>query len=243
MNSLYPVLSGALTQEINLEVIANNLANMNSNGFKKDFSVLSAYDPLGSDQPGQNGGKEPLPYFGSLDGISTDFSPGAIKQTGSPLDVVVDGQNFFSVQTPGGIRYTQNGSFSLNSEGQIVTQSGYPVLGSSGTITLPPGKININNAGKVSVDGTEIDTLQVVQFSDLKKLMKTEGALFDASGQTPIPSTEMSVQQGYIEGSNVNPVEEMVAMIRLTRLYEASQKVIQASDTMATRASNDLGKV
>ncbi len=243
MDALYPVLSGALTQEKNLEVITNNLSNLNSTGFKKDLSLLSALDPLGSDQPNQTGGKDPFPSFGFLDGISTDFSPGVIKQTGAPLDVVVDGQNFLSVQTPAGIRYTRNGSFNLNSEGQIVTQSGYPVLGTSGPITLPPGKINIDGEGRVSVDGVEIDTLQVVQFPDLKSLKKTEGTMFDASGVTPVPSTDKRVQQGFLEGSNVNPVEEMVAMIRVMRLYEASQKVIQSSDEMASKASNDLGKV
>ena len=243
MDALYPVLSGALAQEKNLEVITNNLSNLNSTGFKKDFPVLSALDPLGSDQPDQNGGKEPLPSFGYLDGISTDFSAGVIKQTGAPLDLAVDGQNFLSVQTPAGIRYTRNGSFSLNSEGQIVNQSGFPVLGSSGPIILPPGKISIDGEGRVSVDGVEIDTLQVVQFPDLKNLKKTEGTLFDASGITPVPSTDKRVQQGFLEGSNVNPVEEMVAMIRVMRLYEASQKVIQSTSDMATKASNDLGKV
>lgn len=243
MDSLYPALSGALAQEINLDIIANNLANINSTGFKKDFSVLSAYDPLGNDQPAPNGGKEPLPSFGYLDSIRTDFSAGASKQTGAPLDVAVDGLNFFAVQTPGGTRYTRNGSFTLNSQGQIVTESGYPVLGLSGPMTLPPGKISINQDGKVSVAGTEVDTFQVVQFSDVKKLTKTEGTLFVASDMTPVPSTEKRVQQGYIEGSNVNPVEEMVGMIRLMRLYEASQKVMQSSDAMSTRASNDIGKV
>jgi flagellar basal-body rod protein FlgF len=243
MDALYPVLSGALAQEKNLEVITNNLSNLNSTGFKKDFPVLSALDPLGSDQPNQTGGKDPLPSFGYLDGISTDFSPGVIKQTGSPLDVAVDGQNFLSIQTPQGIRYTHNGSFSLNSEGQLVTQSGFPVLGSSGPITLPPGKINIDGDGRVSVDGVEIDMLQVVQFSDLKNLKKTEGTMFDATGVTPVPSTDKRVQQGFLEGSNVNPVEEMVAMIRVMRLYEASQKVMQSTSDMATKASNDVGKV
>lgn len=243
MDSLFPVLSGALAQEKNLEVITNNLSNLNSTGFKKDLSLLSALDPLGSDQPNQTGGKDPLPAFGYIDGTSTDFSPGVIKQTGSPLDVAVDGENFLTVQTPAGIRYTRNGSFNLNSEGQIVTQSGFPVLGSSGPIILPPGQINIDSEGRVSVDGVEIDTLQVVQFPDLKTLRKTEGTMFDASGVAPAPSTEKRIRQGFLEGSNVNPVEEMVAMIRVMRLYEASQKVIQTTDEMASKATNDLGKV
>ncbi|MBI3594048.1 MAG: flagellar basal-body rod protein FlgF [Nitrospirae bacterium] len=243
MDALYPVLSGALTQEKNLEVITNNLANLNSSGFKKDFPILSALDPLGFDQPNLNGGKDPLPTYGFLDGISTDFSPGVIKQTGEPLDVAIDGENFLSVQTPAGVRYTRNGSLSLNSEGQIVTQSGYPVLGSSGPITLPPGRVNIDDEGRVSVEGIEIDSFQLVQFGDLKSLKKMEGTLFEAFGVTATPAIEKRVQQGFLEGSNVNPVEEMVAMIRIMRLYEASQKVIQSTDEMASKASNDLGKV
>jgi flagellar basal-body rod protein FlgF len=243
MDALYPVLSGALTQEKNLEIITNNLANMNSSGFKKDFPMISALDPLGSVQSNQNGGKDALPAYGFLDGISTDFSPGVIKQTGEPLDVAIAGDSFLSVQTPAGTRFTRNGSFSLNAEGQIVTQSGYPVLGSSGPITLPPGRVNIDDEGRVSVEGVEIDSFQVVQFSDTKSLRKMEGTLFEAVGVTAAPATEKRVQQGFLEGSNVNPVEEMVAMIRMMRLYEASQKVIQSSDEMASKASNELGKV
>jgi len=243
MESLYPVLSGALAQEKNLEIVTNNLANINSNGFKKDFAIFTALDPLGQDQPGSDGGKEPLPAYGYLDGVGSDFTQGPMRQTGSPLDVAVDGENFFVVQTPGGLKYTKNGSFTLNGDGQIINQSGFPVMGSSGAITLPAGKINIDYEGRVSVDGVEIDTLQVVQFADVKNLKKVEGTLFDSGGQTAAPSIDKRVQQGFIEGSNVNPVEEMVAMIQVMRLYEASQKVIQSTDEMATKASNDLGKV
>ena len=243
MESIYPVLSGALAQEANLDIVANNLSNLNTTGFERDFPLFSSLDPMGASATGSNGEKVVLPAFEMLDGVGTDYSPGVIKLTGEPLDVALNSGNFISVQTPAGVRYTRNGSFNLNGDGQIVTQAGYPVLGASGPITLPQGKITIDGDGRVSVDGAEIDTLQVFQFSDPASLRKTEGTLIDANGQTPVPSTDKKVQQGYLEGSNVNPVAEMVNMIRIMRVYEASQKVIQSANDMESLAANSLGKV
>ncbi|MBI1822278.1 MAG: flagellar basal-body rod protein FlgF [Nitrospirae bacterium] len=241
MNAIYPMMSGAIAQEKNLEIISNNIANVNTAGFKKDRGLFMGLDPLGDSTPGKDKGV--LPVYGFLNQTRTDFSPGAIQSTGEPLDLAIEGDGFFSVQTPEGIRYTRKGNFTLNSEGQISTAEGGLLMGTSGPITLPPGTVHVDQAGKVSVNGSEIDSLQVVSFSNPNHLAKTGGTFFEAGGEGALPAAEAKIHQGSIEGSNVNPVEEMVSMIRVMRLYEAAQKVIHAVDDMASKASNEIGKV
>ncbi len=132
MNSIYPVLSGALAQEKRLELITNNLANVNTSGFKKDVAVFEGFTPLLTDAAGT----EVQPHsrllgsdstFGLLKKVSTDFSAGAIQMTEEPLDLAIEGEGFFQVQTTEGVRYTRNGHFTLDADRQLVTPSGYPV--------------------------------------------------------------------------------------------------------------------
>lgn len=255
MNSIYPVLSGALAQEKRLEVITNNLANVTTSGFKKDVAVFEGLTPLLTDAAGTD--VQPVSHllgsdstFGRLKKVSTDFSAGAIQMTGEPLDLAVQGEGFFAVQSPEGVRYTRNGHFTLDAEGQIVTSSGFPVLGSGGPITLPPGTVSIDSNGRVSVRGleagaivTEIEVLPVYTVSNPDQLRKVGGSLFEVISGTAVPLLEGRVLQGALEGSNVNPVEEMVAMIEVMRLYEAAQKAIQTADDIAGKAANEIGRL
>lgn len=255
MNSMYPVLSGALAQEKRLELITNNLANVSTSGFKKDFAVFEGLTPLLTDAAGT----EVQPHsrllgadstFGLLKEVRTDFSAGAMQMTGEPLDLAVQGEGFFAVQSPEGVRYTRNGHFTLDRDGQIVTLSGFPVLGSGGPITLPPGTVTIDSSGSVSVRGfeagaivSEIDVLPIFKVSNPAQLRKVGGSLFEVISGTAVPSEEARVLQGALEQSNVNPVEEMVAMIQVMRLYEAAQKAIQTADDIAGKAANEIGRL
>ncbi|MGB3940688.1 MAG: flagellar basal-body rod protein FlgF [Candidatus Manganitrophaceae bacterium] len=248
MDSIYPVLSGALAQEKRLEIVANNLANVNTTGFKRDDPLFEGISlPPGV---GKNGGILPGPTFEMLSTVFTDFSPGPIQMTGEPLDLAIEGEGFFQIQTRQGVRYGRGGSFTLNSQGQIVTGDGFPLLGSGGPITLPPGKVEIDRTGRISVRGTEvgarpteIDTLTVYRFSDPSRLKKIGQTLFEAGSEGAAPLPEARVLQGGLEGSNVNPVQEMVSMIAVMRLYESAQKAIQTADETAAKAANDVGRV
>ncbi len=255
MNSIYPVLSGALAQEKRLELITNNLANVSTSGFKKDIAVFEGLTPLLTDAAGTTVQAQTRllgsdSTFALLKSVKTDFSAGAIQVTDEPLDLAIQGEGFFAVQTPEGLRYTRNGRFTLDSDRQIVTTSGYPLLGSGGPISLPPGIVSIDSNGGISVRGAEagatitaVDILPLYTVSNPDNLKKMGASLFEVVSGTAQPSTEGRVLQGALEGSNVNPVQEMVAMITVMRLYEAAQKAIQTADDIAGKAANEIGRI
>lgn len=277
MNSIYPVLSGALAQEKRLELITNNLANVGTNGFKKDVAVFEGLTPHLPEAAGTTFSPFGSPFgplmgadatFGYLKEVSTDFSAGPMRITGEPLDIAIQGEGFFAVQSPEGVRYTRNGRFTLDKDGQLVTSAGFPVLGSGGPINLPPGVVSVDSNGNISVRGieanataVEIDQLPVYTLnngsgtstlnngsgigtlSNQALLRKAGGSLFEIIAGTAIPSIEGRVQQGAIEESNVNAVEEMVAMIEVMRLYEAAQKAMQTADEIAAKSANEIGVV
>ena len=242
MDSIYPVVSGAVAFEKRLDIIANNLANVNTTGFKKSFAVFSGVT---------NAGEPDNPIaFGTFDQVLTDFSAGAVRQTGSPLDIAIQGDGFFAIQTPDGVRYTRNGSFSLNDQGQMVTANGYPVLGAGGPVSLPQGQVTIDADGHIFVTGTEVnaqpaeaDILQVSTPTNRAAMSPVGNSLYEAGSDAGITTGDGRFVQGALEGSNVNPVEEMVSMIQVMRLYEAAQKSIQTADEAASKASSDVGKL
>jgi len=254
---LYPVTSAQLVMEKRMEAISNNIANADTVGFKRDTPVFSAKRPIlskaysigGAEDP--TGGKSllPIPYFPVLDEVVTDFAQGIMKVTDNALDIGIDGKGFFQVQTPSGVKYTRNGSFRLNNEGQVVTQSGYPVLGEGGVITLPSGKITIDEEGRISVKGegvgpfVQVDLLALVTVDDLSKMKKVGDNLFELVNGNATLAPEVRVRQGVLEGSNVNPMIEMVAMISAVRHYESAQKAIQGADDIAQRSVNQIGQL
>ena len=251
MEAVYPVLSGALAQEKRLEVITNNLANAATAGYKKDLPVFEGLMTTAEgDVPLAGSGAEAVPVFGRLQRIITDFSSGAIRITGEPLDVAIEGAGFFAVQTPDGVRYTRNGHFTRDAAGRLATAAGFPVLGSGGPITLPAGTVSIAPDGRVSVSGgeagttpIEIDLIPLYYFPKPDALQKTGGSLFQAAPGSAAPAVGGRLRQGALEGSNVNPVEEMVAMIAVMRLYESAQKAIQTADDIAGKVSNEIGRI
>lgn len=249
MNSVYPVLSGALAQEKRLEVITNNLANVSTTGFKKDIAIFEGIISEADSLSGE-GSEGITTTYGSLKEIVTDLSPGIIRSTGEPLDVAIEGKGFFSVQTPEGVRYTRNGSFTLNAEG-LLTLGTFPVLGSGGPISLPVGEVIIDSNGTVMVRGVEagaapieVALLSTFEFPDPSSLKKVGGTLFKVvDGTVPSASESGRLLQGALEGSNVNPVEEMVQMVQVMRLYEAAQKAIQTADEIQAKSANEIANI
>ena len=212
-----------------IDVIANNLANANTTGFKRDFGHIL------QDQTRVEAGTQ------------VDFSTGDLVSTGNELDVAINGQGFFAIQTPNGVRYTRNGSFTLNGSGELVTKDGMPVLYSSGsTINAGRGKIAIQDGGIITADGNEIATLKIVNFKEPQKLQK-EGlsrliwtGAPDAAQDVPDPH----LKSGALERSNVNAIDEMVHLMSSYREFEAVQKTLRTlMSDMNGKLVQELGKL
>lgn len=223
------------------EVIANNLANTLTAGFKRDrvfdVSLSQAQAKLVQATSDWQGAQ-------SI-GISVDHSQGMLELTNNPLHMAIDGEGFFVVSTPEGDRYTRNGNLTISVDGVLATADGNPFMGWAGDIQIPLGVVEISSDGNVSVDGLNVGQLLIVRFDDPGVLVKSSSSLFalgDAFVQ-PINDSESVVRQGYLERSNVNSIEELVDMIAAMRIYESDQRAIQVQDETLGRAVNDLGRV
>jgi len=216
--------------EARMDILSNNLANVNTPGYKADqvsFSeVLDQVTGLPSITAGQY----------------VEQTPGPLEQTGNPLDVAIQGDGFFAVDTADGRRFTRDGAFQLSGDGTLVTSAGDPVLGTGGPIVVDTqaGPVTIDAKGKVWVDGGEVDTLEVVTFPEGAPPAKVGGNLFAGSGDTPVETPRLV--QGAVEKSNVSPILEMSRMIEIARGYEAYQKLVQTMDQTAGQ-TNDVGTV
>ena len=255
IRGLYTGASGMLAEMARTDVISNNMANVNTTAFKKDRTIFRAFpemnihrihDPVPA---GLDKVVDPRPFIGMmgtgvmLDEVNTDFNQGHLITTSNPLDLAIRGEGFFQVQTPEGIRYTRDGSFSLSSNGYLVTKQGYYVLGENGPLQLlQTGDITISQQGEVFVNDEYIDRLNIVTFADLNQLQKQGDNLYFTDA-VPEPLQDADVVQGALEGSNISIVAEMVDLISAFRAYEANQKVIQTHDTTLDRAINDVGRI
>lgn len=239
-----------LVEQARLNVISNNLANVNTAGYKEDrvvtesfrgllLKVVDTRSPIRRSRPvGELGsGAEVVRSY-------SRFSSGALRHTGNPFDVALVGDGFFTIQTDEGERYTRNGSFHLDQNSVLVTDSGYPVLGLNGPIVIRGNRMDIDSQGRVIVDGRVVDRLYIVDFEDTTGLVKEAGQYFRAADGAlePVLAEQVTVSQGDLEQSNVNVVKEMVNMINAARSYEVSQKVIQAQDEMLGKAVNEVGQ-
>ena len=246
---MYIAVSGAVAQERRIEVIANNLANINTPGYKKDYSVfqsvlaehqLSSLSTTSGSLFSQNNNNTGFfeNAFVDLVSIRTDFSPGVMEVTGNKTDCSIEGEGFFVVQTSEGTRYTRNGCFTVNSKGELGFGEGRVVLGKSGVSIVPDGaQFDITQNGDVVIDDAVVDTLKVVTFEDRDDLIKVGNAEF-ALRNPDIREKEAenySLHQGFVERSNVEPIQEMVEMITVHRAYQAYEKAIRTSDDMTGR--------
>ena len=254
--AIYTAGSGAMMQQMRLEVLANNLANVNSSGYKAEQPMFKAFLPgsggaAASGAGEADGGEE----FGRSDtmednyhvefaGTRIDFSRGQLKKTGNSLDFALIGNGFFSVQTPGGVEYTRSGAFTINGDGVLVTSDGQPVLGKGGEIQLSGSNIMVDEIGNISVDGVQVDQLAIVDFEDRARLKKAGNTRFQAKeDMAPITRPDgYRVKQGLLELSNVNVIRSMTEMIDVLRTYEAQQKTIKAVVDMNIKAINDVGR-
>lgn len=226
VSGIYQMIDGCLIHKIRFETIANNLANINTSAFKKDF--ISFSEQLASQ------------YVSS-----TDFKAGDIMYTGNQMDLALAGKGFFKIQTARGIRYTRNGALTRNTEGMLATAQGDAVMGQNGPIKIEGQKVDILHNGQILVDGKRVDRLEVVDFDDLQQLRKEGASMFRYQGEDDgIQSVEtLDIRQGYLEGSNVNSTEEMIKMIETMRAFESSQRAIHTIDDITSKMVNDYGLI
>ncbi|MBW2639743.1 MAG: flagellar hook-basal body protein [Deltaproteobacteria bacterium] len=222
----YNLIDGSLTQQLKFETVANNMANMNTNGFKKN--IISFNEALEMNSTSK-----------------IDFTQGPVRYTGNELDVALDSKGFFKIQTANGIRYTRDGAFKLDETGTLATWNGDSVLGQNGPITIDGSKVSIGGDGQVQVDGESVDRLMVVDFESPQLLKKEGGSCYSYTGEENEISTveNVRVQQNYLESSNVNSTEEMIKMIETYRVFESVQKAIQSIDKVTDKMVNDYGLV
>ena len=246
--AIYMGTSGAILQQLRLEVLANNIANVNTAGFKQDLAVFgressnrNASPEGGGPASGDPGRLQPMLPFDRR----VDFSQGPVETTERPLDVALNGDGFFAVQTLGGVQYTRQGSFSLNADNQLVTADGLPVLGEAGPITIDGDAVSITVEGDILVDDEEVDRLQIVDFPKPYRLRRTAGARFvpEGPGAVGAPPEETTVIQGAVEVSNTEAITAMTQMIEVNRLFESYQKVIQTTSEMDQKAARELGRI
>jgi flagellar basal-body rod protein FlgF len=248
-NTLYVGVSRQMILQRELDVAANNIANLDTTGFKVE-SLLSAPDP--EIPPGVKGNPRPIQY--ALDhGMARDFTQGKLTQTGAPLDLAIEGQAFFTVSTPNGDRYTRDGRFMIDSQGQITTQAGDPVQSASGgPITLNPdgGPPLIGPDGTISqsIPGSTteavIGRVGVVRFDSLSALTKDGRGLYSntASGAA-LPAPDARIHQGMLEASNVQPIVQITELIRITRAYESVANLVSTTSDLSAQSIQRLGAV
>lgn len=237
IKGLYTSATSMSPRMFRQEVAANNLANINTAGFKKDrffLRTLMRADRILSESE-----------MGIAGQIITDYEEGALNHTGSPLDLALRGEGFFTVDTPQGMRYTRNGHFALNTDGQLVTSEGFVVLGEDGPVEIHGKNVLIAENGEITVDGNVVGRLLITDFEKPYNLKKLGDSLFvpRSEGEAEGVAENVVVRQGFLEGSNVRVVEEMVRMISLSRSYESDQKAIQYQDEALGKAVNEVGRV
>jgi flagellar basal-body rod protein FlgF len=245
MNSgMYAAVSGSLAAMQRLDVISNNLANINTPGYKKDKMSFEGLLAGNINPPAVPQGMTADPIL-QKDNIYIDYASGPISQSGNPLDLALDGDGFFAVTTPEGTAYTRQGNFRTSVDGTLVTVDGYPVQGTGGaSISIQGSRIEIDARGVVTVDGTETGSIPVMDFEKPYAMTKLGNALFiPADPQADPQAGKAQIRQGHIEGSNVESISEMVQMIETNRYFEACSKVIKGFDDMAAKAATEIGRV
>jgi flagellar basal-body rod protein FlgF len=238
-NALLVGLSAQIALRRNMEIIANNLANVSTAGFKRETPM---FEELLAQVEADTGALSEVAFVRDW-GVIRDMTSGPLLQTGAALDVAVEGAGMLVVRTAQGERYTRDGHMKLDATGRIVTANGDPVLGDAGEITVPPGETDIQIAsdGTVSTKSGVVGRLRLVGFPP--GALHKEGSNLYSADAAPEPAANTRVLQGMVERSNVEPVLEMTKMIEVLRAYQHSTETLNATDDLIRRALQKLGEV
>ncbi|MBF0620284.1 MAG: flagellar basal-body rod protein FlgF [Magnetococcales bacterium] len=265
-SGFYAAVNGALRSEMKLEVLTNNLANVNTTGFKADDitfdSFLTAAGPEMFPMPTDSfmglraPGDVPFPYsnpgsnsyqmtYPMATGTQADLQQGSLQATGNPLDMAVEGEGFFMVQTPNGERFTRDGSFTVNQNGELVNKDGFPVLGEGGSsLVIGDSAIEVGPDGSIATDAGIIG--RIARVSIPPEVLKKEGQnLYSAPQENvaPVESGFGGIRQGFLEGSNSDSIRGMTQMVETHRAYDTYMKMIKALDGLDGQATNQIGRL
>jgi flagellar basal-body rod protein FlgG len=248
IRGLYTSALGMTTSQQRMDVITNNMANVNTTGYKRDHVVSHAFsdvlitrinDPGMRMLPNLPVGRINPGLF--VDDVFTQFTQGPMQLTGNALDLALSGQGFFVVDVDGEELFTRDGSFTIFN-GMLLTADGGRVQGLGGDIILPNGYIVVDEQGNIFVNNEMVDTLRITTFTDLHTLRKLHDNFFRVTGDSVMAEFTGGVHQGYLEASNVNIVHEMVEMITLSRAFETNARMVTIQDNTLQHAVNDIAR-
>ncbi len=240
-NTTFVGLSRQMTLRRELDIVANNIANADTAGFKVE-SLMTGTEQR---RPAKDLQLNHAVRFVLDNGVARDFRPGSMRKTDNALDVALEGEGFLAVQTPDGERYTRDGRLRMDTQGRLTTQNGEPVLGQGGAeITLDRAgpAPTIAADGSVSQGGQAVGKLAVVRFDDLSALSKQGDGLYLADGVEAVEAPDVQVRQGMLEGSNAQPVLEVVKLFELSRAYERMARMFDQTQDLSRRAVERLGR-
>lgn len=243
-NGIYTAYSGLRAQMEALDLVANNLANVNTAGFKEELAYFSSINPSVDASSNSNELEAAINSSIIVSGAMNDTA-GSMTQTSRDLDIAIDGNGFLGVQTPQGVRYTRNGNLKLNNQRLLCASDGSPVLNTKGqSIALGPGKISISEDGSVSLDNNPVASMKIVTFNDLNNLVREGNSLYLVrEGKDQEKASTAKIKSGYLEQSNVNAVSSMVRMIGMMRQFESLQKTIHlVMNDMNAKVIDKLGR-
>lgn len=242
-NAIYVGLTRQMVLRREMDIIANNIANQDTNGFKVE-SLMQKTDP--GAPAATLGGPKPVKFV-AADGVARDFGQGALVKTGATFDMAIDGQGFFQIQTAGGPRFTRDGRFTIDANGKLVTQGGQSVLDDGGgEIVIDPqkGEVTIGPDGSMSQGNERVGKVGVFTFASPSVLQKAGDNLFkNGSNQQPTKAEAAVVRQGFLESSNVKPVLEITRMVEVSRAYEQASRIMDSAADLSRRAVDRLGRV
>lgn len=239
----YAACAGLAAQTQALELVANNLANLGTAGYRGERSTFRSLLAGGASVQ-WNPLNAAVNDFGVLSGSRLDLESGSLTATGNPLDVAVAGKGFLIVESAQGRLYTRNGSFHLTPQGKLVTAQEDAVVGEQGPIVLPNGAVAVSADGTISVDGAVVGTLRIAEFSPTTSLTAAGNAMYSAPKGSELPAASSSIRQGMLEASNVSPVEGVVQLITIQRNAEMLQRALGMFDSQFNQtAAQDLPRV
>jgi flagellar basal-body rod protein FlgF len=239
----YAACAGLKAQTQALELVASNVANINTSGFRAQQPMFrSLLASAGRELP------DPINHaindFGMLGGSRTDLAAGNLDRTGNPLDLAIEGPGFFAVQTQAGTLYTRNGNFQISASGQLTTGAGDPVLGEQGPITMPNGPATISADGTISTNGAVAGKLRMVEFVPGSSPVAVGNSYYSAPEKGLRTAATSSIRQNMLESSNVNPTMAVVDLITVQRHAEMLERAMSAFQSSLDRiATSDLPKV
>lgn len=251
LRGLYSSYTGMKAMLLNQDVIANNIANANSVGFKEDFSVIQSFPAqqiVREESPSASSATVLGPVgqssAGTLIGqVYTDYGPGSLRETGNATDMAIKGDGYFQVKNGTNVMYTRAGNFKVDEQGRLTTQEGFLVSGADGNpLNVGGSKMTVSADGSITVDGQARGKIGVFTFAPQAQLVKMGNGMF-ASSTNPTALVGASVAHGSVENSNVDVIKQMVAMMECFRAYQSGQQMIRAQDATLDKAVNQIGKL